>query len=296
MDRCPSEICSEICAFACTDDGRTGRSLSLVSRFLNQSSKPYKLQSVAVVGHAQLHAFAALIERTPLSLRRVACIFVSAHSRQTASDPRLLAPEYVQRQDAYAAVGRILRAIAPCVRVVHAFFVFYRPFILLPVSLPALEELTLHGPLDSSAALDRDIEFPALRHLDLTSSCAPSYVLDKVLKLTPRLAHLRISASDRSELVANDWSALVSVEDKRWALPGHLERIYVHAPTQPGRDAYTQLQEQFYGRIMRALEFLAETDERVVLLRPLQYDLFSMVSIQTAITTWSASADGIHWW
>ncbi|KAF8172090.1 hypothetical protein BJ912DRAFT_1081105, partial [Pholiota molesta] len=133
MDRCPPEICGEIYSFACLDDGRTGRSLSLVSKFTHETSKPYKLQSVSLIGHAQLYAFADLVERTPEHLRRVKCIFVSAHSRETAILPRTIAPEYHRRMDVYAAFKRILTAIAPCVQIVHVFFVFFRPFVLCPL-------------------------------------------------------------------------------------------------------------------------------------------------------------------
>ncbi|KDR82043.1 hypothetical protein GALMADRAFT_59195 [Galerina marginata CBS 339.88] len=292
MDRCPLEIIGEIYAFACSDDGRTGRALSLVSRYINETSKPYKLQSVTVVGHTQLFAFANLIENTPILFRRVHCIFLSAHSRHTASDPRALSPEYVQRQQSYAAVERILLAIASCVKVVHAFFVFYRPFILLPVSLPALEELMLHGPFETSAEVDEQIQFISLKHLNMTSSCSPSYLLNKVLKLTPSVIHLSISASDRSEAVATEWSSILNNKDI--ILPTRLERLYIHVPNQP-KDDFSQLRA-LYDRIILALRCLAETDPRVVLVLPLRLDLFSMVSIQEAITTWSASAAGKPWW
>jgi hypothetical protein len=92
-------------------------------------------------------AFADHIEQTPTHLRRVDCIFISAHSRHTASDPHALSTECVRKQDVYSALEQIPHAISPCVRIVHAFFVFLHPFVLLPVSLPILEELVVHGPL-----------------------------------------------------------------------------------------------------------------------------------------------------
>ena len=73
MNHLPVEIWGEIYAFACTDGGRTGRALSLVSRFINETSKPYKLQSISVIGKRQLDAFADLIEQTPTHLRRIYC-------------------------------------------------------------------------------------------------------------------------------------------------------------------------------------------------------------------------------
>lgn len=292
MDRCPSEICGEIYSFACRDDGTTGRSLSLVSRFIHETSRPYKFQSVTIVGHKQLFAFADLIENTPSELRRVQCIFISAHSRHTTSNPRALSPEYTQRREAYSAVKRILRAIAEWVKVIHVFFVFYRPFVLLPVELPVLEELVLHGPLETSADHDLKIEFKSLKHLHLTSSCAPSYLMQQILKLTPSLIHLCISASDRSGAVAGEWMSMLTNEDLK--LPSHLERIYIHAPSRPGEE-FVQL-VSLYERIMNALKELEKADRRVMLRNALRLDLFSMISIQEAINMWNLSVIGKPWW
>ncbi|KIM83561.1 hypothetical protein PILCRDRAFT_6983 [Piloderma croceum F 1598] len=58
MEPIPSEILALIFSYACTDDGYTGRSLSLVSRYISDVSKPYKLQSVAVRGVWQVLKFA----------------------------------------------------------------------------------------------------------------------------------------------------------------------------------------------------------------------------------------------
>ena len=289
MDRVPAEICGEIYGFACVDDGRTGRALSLVSRFVHETSKAYKLQSIAVIGQTQLFAFADLIEHTPIHLRRVDCIFLSAHSRHTASDPRALSPEYVRKQDVYYALERILRAISSCVRIIHAFFVFIRPFALLPVSLPALEELVIHGPMDISIDVDHSIQFTALKHLNLTTPCHPAVLLDKVLQLTPSLVTLCITASDRSSLHAIGWSAII-----KSSFPTHLRRILIHVPTKPKGEFVETL--GVYNRIMLALRVLADSDQRVTLLLPIQLHLFSMVSIQDAEATWNVSAAGIPWW
>ncbi|KAF9481345.1 hypothetical protein BDN70DRAFT_831326 [Pholiota conissans] len=205
MDRCPPEICSEIYAFACLDGGRTGRSLSLVSKFTNETSKPYKLQSISLIGHAQIYAFADLVERTPEHLRRVKSIFVSAHSRETAILPRAVAPEYHRRSEVYAALKRILTAIAPCVEIAHVFLVFFRPFVLLPVSLPHLEELVIHGAIEpSTTPFNPQIYFPSLKYLWLTSSGSPTFLLQKVLPVAPILEQLRLSEI-KSEIHAEDW-------------------------------------------------------------------------------------------
>jgi hypothetical protein len=293
MDHCPAEICSEIYAFACVDDGRTGRALSLVSKYTRETSKPYKLQSISVIGYNQLLAFADLVEQTPLHLRQVRCIFLSAHPRSTASNPKGLTPEYARRQQAYAAVGRILKAISSFVTIVHAFFIFYRPFPLLPVSLPALVELTVHGPTETSSDLiDESIQFKALKHLHLSSFCSPFYILKNVSKLTPSLAHLRLSAPEHSINFALELKAIL--DNTQSVLPPDLERIYIHLPTKPKDNLMGMLDK--YRNTVSALSSIADVHDWIILLPPLRLGMFRTISIQDAEEAWSRSATGMTWW
>lgn len=293
MDRCPAEIWSQIYAFACVDDGRTGRTLSLVSKYTRETSKPYKLQSVSVIGYNQLLAFAELVENTPLHLRQVKCIFISAHPRSTASDPRALTTEYARRKQAYAAVGRILKAISPFVTIVHAFFVFYRPFPLLPVSLPALVELTVHGPTETSIdIIDESVQFKSLKHLHLSSFCSPYYILESVSKLSPSLAHLRLSAPEHSINFVLELKAIL--DNTESVLPPDLERIFIHLPTKPKDNLMGTLDT--YRSTVSALNSIAGVHVCIVLLPPLRLGMFRTISIQDAEEAWSRSAAGVAWW
>jgi len=293
MDRCPAEICSEIYAFACVDDGRTGRALSLVSKYTRETSKPYKLQSISVIGYNQLLAFADLVENTPLHLRQVKCIFISAHPRSTASDPRALTPEYARRQQAYAAVGRILKAISSFVTIVHAFFVFYRPFPLLPVSLPALVELTVHGPTETLMDFDENIQFQSLKHLHLSSFCSPFYILGSVSKLTPSLAHLRLSAPEHSVNFVLELKAILDSTESV-LLPPDLERIFIHLPTKPKDNLMGMLDT--YRSTVSALSSITSLHDWIILLPPLRLGMFRTISIQDAEEAWARSTAGMTWW
>ena len=81
MDRAPPELCHRIYSFACTDTGYTGRSLSLVSKYIHETSQPFRLQSISLHGHDEIVAFAALLDTTPACLRRVRYLFLSTQSR-----------------------------------------------------------------------------------------------------------------------------------------------------------------------------------------------------------------------
>ena len=101
---------------------------------------------------------------------------ISAHTQSTVTEPKALTPEYARHEPAYGAVGRILHAIPHCVRVVHALFLFHRPFSLLPVSLPSLQELSLHGSLGAASGVDEEIQFASLNHLHIFTCYSPLHI------------------------------------------------------------------------------------------------------------------------
>ena len=81
------EICERIFAYACTDDGTTGRSLSMVSRLVHNTSKAFKYYSIAINGPRQAVGFVELMESFPPDLRVVPHLFVSnRHSPLTVDD------------------------------------------------------------------------------------------------------------------------------------------------------------------------------------------------------------------
>jgi len=81
MDQAPPEICAKIFSVACTDTGYTGQSISLVSKYIHETSGPYRLQSISLHGHDEIIAFAALLNKTPPHLRRVRHLFISTQNR-----------------------------------------------------------------------------------------------------------------------------------------------------------------------------------------------------------------------
>jgi len=65
MEHCPPEIHAIFYGLACTDGGYTGRSLSLVSHYVHDTSKPFKLQSIFVTGVWQAVQFQSLLSNNP---------------------------------------------------------------------------------------------------------------------------------------------------------------------------------------------------------------------------------------
>ena len=63
---------------ACTDGGRTGRSLAVVSRRVRAISESVRNHSITVIGATQMLTFADLLHRLPPA-RRVQHLFISDH-------------------------------------------------------------------------------------------------------------------------------------------------------------------------------------------------------------------------
>ncbi|TFK21853.1 hypothetical protein FA15DRAFT_623344 [Coprinopsis marcescibilis] len=72
----PTELWLQICALACTDDGTTGRSLSMTSRFFHNVSKPFKYQSIAISRSRRLATLNIILSRLPKEHRVVKYLFV----------------------------------------------------------------------------------------------------------------------------------------------------------------------------------------------------------------------------
>ncbi|KDQ62124.1 hypothetical protein JAAARDRAFT_30031 [Jaapia argillacea MUCL 33604] len=88
LDRCPPEICEEIFTLACMDGGYTGRSLSLVSKYIRNASETVRFQSIAVSGLAQVRALAAVLEGASAHPHHVRHLFLSYCDPSRSETPR----------------------------------------------------------------------------------------------------------------------------------------------------------------------------------------------------------------
>jgi hypothetical protein len=72
----PVEIWHHIFSFACTDDGSTGRSLSLVSTHFHDISAPFKYRSIAITHWSQIIAFSQIFCKLPAFQKKTVSLFV----------------------------------------------------------------------------------------------------------------------------------------------------------------------------------------------------------------------------
>jgi hypothetical protein len=91
----PLEIWQKIASLACTDDGTTGCSLSLVSKYINAASSPYRYQTVVLRGRKQIRAFLNAIKssagahgsRPPPAVAHLFLADVPTHATLTRRSP-----------------------------------------------------------------------------------------------------------------------------------------------------------------------------------------------------------------
>ncbi|CAL1712951.1 unnamed protein product [Somion occarium] len=213
MDKCPPEIHARIFAFACTDDGTTGRSLSHVSRYIRIASFPYQWQSLCLVGAKCVTRFAEL---TSVAEERR-----SIHHLFISDDAEGLRPPHA----AYNALPNDL----PC-KSVHDVLSYAAATLqtltffssahyhgsavplshLLAIHYPNLTELTIRShctPVQlASTASNLKLslcEVPSLQRLHLAIPCHGfSYgnlerTRELVHTIGPNITHFRVSMLDR---------------------------------------------------------------------------------------------------
>jgi len=212
------EIWNQIFTLACTDNGFTGRSLSLVSRYIHKTSKSAKLQSLSVTKPQQIHALARLIAETPPKYRRVRYLFIASpvpdddenDDREAESEEEESITSAVDvAEEVLAAFQHILEALAPNLTTLHVHFPFHRKSLFLPTTatFPSLVELTLYGPYSdydnssSPTSEDNSIKlpslsnrpplFPSLRRLHL-ADCDRDMTgcFGRIASVAPSLTHL----------------------------------------------------------------------------------------------------------
>lgn len=212
MDKLPPEILIEIASFACTDNGTTGRALSLVSKLFRATSSSVKLQSIALHAVSQFDAFAAHLDSLPRRLRRVRYLFVSVdddalaawdlYSEEFYADPTAEnAHEFTMTGT--ESLSRILAFIAPTIQILSLILrpcseeVFAYPVIMpaLPDSLPSLSELTISNSYVPDIFYDQLHVATGLRRLHLAAgriSYLPPDFSERVSKHFSLLTHIRL--------------------------------------------------------------------------------------------------------
>ena len=236
LERCPPEVLEKIFTFVddyANDGGRTARTLSLVSRYVNNSSACVRYRSVTVVGWARMRRFAEVFQAKPSGTIPVIHLFMSDHSfgekgttwrSRMLDDGADLAAHLAQPQMT-DMIKLILRTVAPSLQVLVLSLDCPVDFTFLPFALPVVEDLTLL--LTHSRPLERIIDpIPSLRRLHI-GRLWPGIPVDLIPQLAPNLTHLRFSGMVYLDaFLRNELEATMTPHASK-ALPSATMFIYV---------------------------------------------------------------------
>jgi len=254
ITKCPAEIWGKIFSLVCVDGGQMGRSLSLVSKYIQEASKPYKYQTL-LVSEDNLRSLIFTLKRTPDDNRRVLHLFLSSRGWGKG--------ELFDSASPFGADKiQLLSLIAPSLQ---SLCLGHRaPFdITLPFPLPALVDLVILGRslFHQQSHADMAFCYPILRRFYL-GSCYISQLTACIKALPPSVKILRIVSaaaepSPASRAVACLASALgVSQCNSSPMMPSPtLERLFYQAAHLWPDDTLNDLRR------------LAEKDVRFVLLK-----------------------------
>lgn len=191
MDHCPVELWSKIARLACTDGGRTGCSLSLVSQYIRDATASARYTSVAITNRASVQAFANLattVEAFNPVIRHLLVILEpeeKEHEADTATD----------------ALKIILGLASRTLYTLHCHY--GDPFRSSPFQkhtiwrfpFPVLTDLTLYT-LESDWDVPSTNIFPSLNRLHLVEASDPVAIWNEIALRTPSVQVVRLSLVD----------------------------------------------------------------------------------------------------
>lgn len=300
----PPEILGPICQTACTDGGKTGRSLALASKYLNAISEPFQFQSIVLSNVREAQKFLSRLEGTPLSGRGVVELsltgtlpsppakqaafsfisrLVSSWKAAVMVERRTWEEEEIQvhseMEQLVIALAKILAFISPTLDSLTIDLIsptihsdeaecFSIPY------LPSLRSLTIKNRtkfrVPSTSGATSTPLLPSLKYLDFIGRRLESgiHVLYRILEtMGPSLTHIRLpwEFAMLLEEAAYDGSG-VTIADR---LPQTIERLFIQLLIDPD-----DCQSIFpYKPTIMRLHTLAKRDERIVMLYRKDADL-----------------------
>ncbi|KAF7357809.1 hypothetical protein MVEN_00826900 [Mycena venus] len=236
LETLPPEISMEIFAFACTDDGTTGRALSAVSRVVHIVSKPMKYQSLCVLGPDQLLKLLGVLSALSPGARKVKNLFVASLDEctdlQRGNDSVESHRVDIKLDPTEQALFQILRLVSSSLVTLHIHRTkIYRPSVLLDMELPMLSELTLHGPF-KSIGLQPPSLFPSLRRIHIHHfTHYPTKFLQQIVQAAPSMTHLHLPQCSFStydlQVALGMLHPTVPSSDRNTSLPKNLQKLEI---------------------------------------------------------------------
>jgi hypothetical protein len=198
----PPELWDKIVQLACTDGGKTGCALSLVSRRVRELSHLFRLQSIALLKPIQMQQFHEQLKNRSKNERCVWYMFIDRNSHDTTWP----ADVWVE----------VLSMIAPGVRALSITHRYSDTGTIPSLPFPLLNSLAVAV----KTFTDSDSTFPRLRLLHLyprtQRRAKPLYRI--VATRVPNLTHLRLSGMTQEVGLAHQWGAVLGI-------PYHIQEL-----------------------------------------------------------------------
>lgn len=261
-ERLPTELWTQIISVACVDGGRSACAISEVSHYFRSVVLPLQLDNVALLGGVKIVQFAQLLNRraSQPALRAIRHLFLSS--------AKIPAPP--TRAELEAAVHHILTTVSSTLLALTNTLPQSGIGLdsVLCIPLPALRELTIHGPFDPilyADGVELQPSFPALRLLHILSFAEHAYLYTS---RAPALTHVRFSTVVRLQPdlyhgILNALHEYAETDTEPYAstfgISRNVRRILVQA--DPDRLRFNRhLHENFFrSPLMKTLQEYAES-------------------------------------
>lgn len=228
MDTLPVEIHSYICGFACTDDGKTARSLGLTSKYYRVVTLPLQFQSIAVSGRFQICELERRLQKIRPHLRRVRNLFIADGVED--NNPAERSAPYITRLLGLVSLSvESLTLHCDNPRTSTSLLAF-----LFGLHYPNLRELTVVGYYPFPHVPNA---MPRLKYLHLNGNRNPHGLLQMggLDAVCPELTHLRISGLSRATAFAAELVEALTSDGASDALfSAKLPQNVRHVVVQPG--------------------------------------------------------------
>lgn len=268
---------------ACQDTEYTACSLSAVSRYIRELSKPFKYKSIALLSPKQISGFANIVAQRPSDVLGLRHLFIT--------DVRSLDGFFE------AALGNALKVILPAVApTIQSLTILCAQNVVSVLTdysqlyFPVLRELNLFAKAIHTFRLLPI--FPALERLhlwngpdwgDWSSFSEMRNMTRKIRYIFPSLKYLRLSEYDNTcwfPFLLGIRPYVDSINDR--TLPSTVIRLFI----QPRSD-----RAEFDG----PADVFTREDERVVLLRP--RDANEGLGLNELVKIWIEGNEGLEgWW
>ncbi|GJE99330.1 hypothetical protein PsYK624_155840 [Phanerochaete sordida] len=208
MDCFPVETWLHIVALACTDGGRTGRALSLVSRKMLSVVDPIRFRCVLLAHEDQLRAFSRVLgARDPSPTIHHLLIFVKKHSGGEAGVRD-------STENFENSLHKIISVAAPTVQTL-AVHGITNDLGLCNLVFPVLHDLAIDA-LPSNTASHASC-FPSLRRLHISSHSRRRDFWADLARFAPALTHLRLSGLTQEASLSTFLRVLLKLPAERWS-------------------------------------------------------------------------------